>query len=111
MNKQRLNTIRKIADELQLKIELLEAQFYSVHPIYKEIGGLIRSLRVKIISLESVKIDYQGNILVSESRWKRLKKAGCELDEIVENSVHRDEHKKSSGLLWKVINGVEGVKE
>jgi hypothetical protein len=111
MNKKRLNAIRSFVEELQDKIELLKKQFGNTHPIYKEMGGLVRSLRIKTIHLEGVKTDYQGNILVSENRWKRLKKAGHELDEIVENSVHRDEYKKSSDRLWKVINEVEGVKD
>lgn len=46
MNKKRLDTIQDYLDELQDKIELLEKQFGNVHPIYEQMGGLIRSLRV-----------------------------------------------------------------
>ena len=110
MSRKRLNTIRNIAEGLQEKIELLEKQFGSVHPIYKEMGGLVRSLRIKIIDLEEKRTDYRGNILVKEDDWEKLKKVGYEIDEILGNHIHSDEYIKYSKQLWRVINKSEGLK-
>lgn len=54
MNRKRY-TIKDYTEKLQDKIELLEGQFGGVHPIYKEMGRLVRSLRVKIIDLKYTK--------------------------------------------------------
>ena len=46
----------------------------------------------------------ENTITILESDFIKLREAGLELDEIVENSVHRDDYKKHSNKLFRVIN-------
>jgi hypothetical protein len=43
-------------------------------------------------------------IMIKESDFIKMRKAGLELDEMVENHIHRDDYKKFSNRLFSVIN-------